>query len=363
MISIYPEAQFDYDVSTEELYVQLPWASGSIYLPKCKAQDIRFGDLCEVANLLNNNMRLNIDELLSFPFAQFNARPMNSFAEFPLTTRVFSPETSLTDMLEFFHYPLSQRFAFWDKRSLEWQWNPVSFEQLCCLPTSEFYDPLSIYTQIRRLRNIPQARNSFSAQLNDELCMLAKTDEGKFFDLVLQLLTQAYYITLHCEESLYPAIAGCPFFADELKQYIKEEVGHHHLVARSLQALEVGLEEAVQFVFPETIVIMQLLRHAAQYYPVAFACLVGAFEQSAQYESDPLADLILKTSRPQVAKGIALHFRINKEGNHSEVGLSLCKKLPAYSYDELIAAIRISEMMSILFESTAFFVLQTLPIK
>jgi hypothetical protein len=356
---VYPETEFRFSTAKNELLVSLPWLSGTLPIP----EQYQFAGEAiapsDVENLFNSSSLFSPEELLSFPFCQQGPRQLNEFSSRETDTRHFNYVNHYSDLLANLGYvmdngdPITNAFPFVP------QWDMVAILNECGIPGTTDYDPVSLYTILRRWRNKPATFKRFSATLHQQLkqCLTDQKDEV-FFEMILLLLAQSYYITSNCVDSLTPALLASPYISAAVKQYIQEETGHHHLIWRSVKEITTEPGRINGLVFREVITLMTMLKNCAGNYPVAFCCLLGSFEQSSQFESDPLGDLLLQSSKPTAANGINTHFRINKKGNHSEIGLDLVKLLPPCNKEQVLAATQYLELMTLLLETIAYRVIE-----
>lgn len=217
----------------------------------------------------------------------------------------------------------------------------------------DVYDPLTVYTAVRRLRNLHANTTDDAPVLLGKLLNELRTgNPGKFYACIARLLMQSYYVTSHSTESLEPAVAVMDEAAEKMQQYILEEKGHHHLIYKSLRALDYEDVSAYRY-FGETRASMILLRFAAARHPVAFCCMLGAFENAANYNSDPIADMLTASGRADAAGGLIQHFQINKQGDHAEIGLELAAILKPCDRSAVKSAVYYSSMLQRLFGGMA----------
>ena len=72
--------------------------------------------------------------------------------------------------------------------------------------------------------------------------------------------------------------------------------------------------------------------------------MIGLFEGDDYEQSDPLADVLRKSSVPKSAHGYDAHFLINKNSHHNKVIDILAEKLPAQSRECVVLAARLLEI-------------------
>lgn len=229
----------------------------------------------------------------------------------------------------------------------EWKWDIQDILNRSRLANSHQYDPYSVYTALRRNKLLDECNPHLNKTqaLFAKLKILLHEDETKFFQLIALILSQQYYVTSRCVESLSPAIAIAGEAKTSVVQYIKEELHHDKLVLQSIRAIQ-DTDVSSDLFLNQTKVCMSLLRSSASFCFLAFCCLVNCFEGNGYSDADPLAELLKISTKPESFKGIHKHFLINKLGNHHAIGEKFVQFLPPVSQDEVIAAARITELMS-----------------
>lgn len=229
-----------------------------------------------------------------------------------------------------------------------WNWSAEKALKSTQIKNSDYYDPLSVVSYLigKRLGTesiTGQVRADLPPQLDD----LRKKEESTFFHTMKILLRQTPYVTNHFEECSLPALKKFAAAKKNIKEFMDEEHGHDRLMVASLK--ELGCDD-VNTIPPlgTTVLVMELFKHASQTSPLAFTLMVGYFEGVTIAESDPLADVLQKSTKPQAAKGYALHHKINKDGDHSHVIFELAEFLPLLTKEEVMYGMRILELASIL---------------
>lgn len=351
-IDMYEETAVSYDEKNYALNISLPWISGSIYWP----MNVHAGMKVTrnfMEDIFNRNELVPNNQLPYLPFCYARPRHQDNIPGKEYTETPFEHTASISQLLNLIEYGFHLNQDLWVAFPKNWSWAITEVTSRSKVEGTDQFDPISIYTCIRRFRNMLYDYRLHAHTLSQSLLEQLNKNSPGFFDAVIQILCQSFYITSHCVDSLSPGLNRNEYAAGKLENYIREENGHHKLIYDTLK--ELGKADITEIdYFPETHAIMKLLKYAATYFPVAFCCLISGFEQAGQFDSDPLADMIMQSSKPQAAKGILTHFKINKSGNHADVGLELIKDLPACSLNELVAAVRLTELLTILFESIGF---------
>lgn len=192
------------------------------------------------------------------------------------------------------------------------------------------YDPISVYTALQYERLIYHSEMRQNESFFSKLSFLKSTSEEKLFSLIRKLLVQSYCVTYYCNDSLAPASLGTDSISQFMRGYIKEEHGHHRLIALSLKQLDKNLSlDELDFSL-YAIKSMKTLKEVASLSTIALACALGFFEAASFQPTDPIADILSSSSRPRAAIGIKSHFDINKKGSHGLVGFKLATLIPSY---------------------------------
>jgi len=346
-IALYEEVNLHIDRNKSEIHVSLPWLKGTIGVPDYA--DIDNDSNKSIVSILNDHQIFKHKSRWIFCYIN----PRSSQVEFPKKTHNQSLYDELDSPQSLLSYFKDHKLdsPYWKERFKHWSWDADFLLEKSQIDKDHF-DPLTAYTVIRRFRNISKDRQEtqhLSNVLEDHL----NNDEPAFFGMTHTLLSQSYHVTSHCHESLQPAIEGFKEAELEVKEFIDEEYGHESFIKESLDEVPIEYREK-SVVFPETKIAMKLLRRAAKEAPLAFCCLISHFEEPANYRADPMAELILKSSNPEIARGIATHFKINKQGNHHSVGIDFAKNLSTSTKKDLIIACRFAELLSMLFNGIAY---------
>lgn len=188
------------------------------------------------------------------------------------------------------------------------------------------YDPLAVYGYLRGEIFRADAQNRAKFPIYKKMETLS---EEHFFKALARTLQQTYFIT----NSFCPTLArrSDAFKGiDELMQRIHdEEKGHDNLIKQSL--LHLGTDPDPKLVFQETKDLMKVMSLILQASPVCFAIFFDLLEGDGYTTTDPLVDMIEKTSKPKAALGLKKHYEINMNEQHDACGLEIAKSSPALS--------------------------------
>ena len=172
------------------------------------------------------------------------------------------------------------------------------------------------------------------------------------------IIRQTHYITSNFEPCVLPSISLFPNEKNVIKRFLNEEKGHDKLMVNALNELECCDPEDIP-VLDATIILMNLLEKSAKTSLLALISMISFFEGSIYQDSDPLADVLARSSKPLSSKGYAIHYEINKKENHASIVYELLKNLNYKSKNELIYAMRFLELATILaaLENDTFYAL------
>lgn len=228
--------------------------------------------------------------------------------------------------------------------SKHWAWDLEDILGRSKILGAPYYDPLSAGSLlIGKHLEIDSQTKQERLDLPYLLDELRQKDEDSFFAIARRLIRQTHYVTSHFEKYSSFALENFREADKEIQAFIQEEKGHDRLMSSSLEALGCESPEEID-VFPEIIALMNLLKISACWFPLSFVCLISFFEGVSYGDSDPISDVLLKSSRPKSGIGYKVHFNINKDGHHADVAFSLLKKIPAQSIKMIEFAARSLEL-------------------
>ena len=326
----YPELKLAWMADESEFSLSTPWLSLQVAVEREERAPIRA--------LTKEGFHPSFLEFFSNYPISFLKRPTPPDNELPPAGKLARSIASSAGPRELVRAASSQSLSEGWINTLPTQWNWSTAE-------ADTSDPLELYSRLRRLRLLDESQDPNNKGLYAALEASLLRNEESFFNACRLTLRQTYHITAQCVPSLRPALNAEGYAPGAIEQFIREEKGHDRLVLRSLQALGVSSPEPIPL-FEETRLSMDLLKLAAGHMPLAFSCIVGAYEGNNYSEHDPIGGLLQRSSRPEAAQGIEKHYRINLEGRHALVGEKLAAGLGSAQSVHALGALRVCEAVT-----------------
>ncbi len=226
-----------------------------------------------------------------------------------------------------------------------WQWDVADIKGISQC-SEQTYDPLCIVSYLigKRLA-LETLTDPYRKSIEQKLTSLRSVDESLLFEMAGILIRQTHYITSNILRILAIAVDAHPALARLTEHFMDEERGHDKLMARSLESLGYQDPSAIQ-VLPTTKTLIDLFELAAGHSALAYVSAIGMFEGAFYPDSDPLAELLEKTSRPNSAYGYKAHFKINSEHNHKDEVFEFAAAIPMLNADDAGFGIKLFELIS-----------------
>lgn len=346
----YEETQFQLDASTNTLTVDSPWLRVGVnvdtdHLPSVETI------IDSLSRNRNAYARADVQEFLSFfadlPVLHRTPRdahglpplpPYESGADEILLAN--GPRQFIAAINPFDDLDTDRAFDYFPD---EWQWDPREIADASTIPATTLYDPVSVYTAIRRKRLQFQIEHAEDAhELITFLTHMKRTAEPDFFNAMVDVLAQQYYVTGQCMNCLDPAIEAHPIIADAIRDYAKEERNHEKLILQSIRELSDIPTEHFAYM-PEVKAEIEVIRYAAKHCALGFSALVSIMEGTVYPESDPVGNILMDSSKPEARSGVEAHFQINKRGNHTAIPERFAAELPPVTAQTVTMATRLAE--------------------
>jgi hypothetical protein len=231
------------------------------------------------------------------------------------------------------------------KSPFEWQWNLDWAEKFCAVPGDVTFDPVSVFSVLRRFHLLHMSNFGKGRYLYKNLSRLGSGDP-KFLPFARSILRQNHRVTELCESSLSPALDHAGESRPMLEKFIHSERGHDRLLEKSIRAL--GEEPAKIEVLPEVEGLMAYLKHVASTDYVAFCTMLFYFESDFVGGRNPMVEILKDSPYAAATVGLETHDKVNHEGDHENVSFELLDALGPITQEELISAVRLAETGSYL---------------
>ena len=225
----------------------------------------------------------------------------------------------------------------------EWDIDEIATESRIA-GADDLYDPVSAYTAIRVRRLQFQIEQSkFAHELLQRIEALRDHDEPRFLQLLAIVLSQQFYVTRECCSCLNPAIENLSLISDQIRAYRDEEVHHDRLILASIR--ELTDQPETEFTFTaDTKLGIEVIKYAARTCALGFSALVSIMEGTVYPASDPVGDILVRSSKPSAHIGVEAHFQINRRGNHTAIPETFVKALPPVTKRTVAIATRLAEV-------------------
>lgn len=344
----YPQLKIHWHPGHQGFTLTLPWVELEI-----EVEDQDFPWIQDAIENLhqtpeNPNVQKFIEALsehhIAYPAPRLKEYLKDEFETYPNEKKQVSSLISPQDFMSWTspHLELSPDYI----RNFTWQWDVAEITQVTQVHSTSLYDPLSVVSYVwGKVLTADAQGGIFREKLTHLLNALRERDEPTFFNFMKDLLRQTHYITRKFQEYCPLGLTIFKKAHDEIKNFIQEEKGHDKLMSASLKIL--GYDDPKEIaVYPETIFLMEAFKKSAELCPMTFTAMVGFFEGGVYGASDPLADVLKQSSKPQAAHGYDRHFQINNASNHNQVVYTLATKLPLQTYDQVVFLTRFMELIA-----------------
>lgn len=196
------------------------------------------------------------------------------------------------------------------------------------------FDPITAYGFLRgRIFNIDAHTREIFPYFEE----LKGRDDASFLSSLEISLQQTHHITNNFCPNLTKRNELFEEIEKDMQAIYDSEIGHDKLISHSLK--ELGDEPCPSKVFEETKSLLEIQKTIMTHSPLIFLVLYDYLEGDGYTETDPLVDLIEKSSKPRAALGMKKHYEINKSEKHNEVSGNIIKKLsPLEELDIDVAA-------------------------
>lgn len=340
----YPEVKATWTDDKESFTLHCPWIELEVEVEKEQVSEIEK----QIKNLNEGVANKELGQFLDF-FSDYPIsykRNLKNYS-FPSIQSNFETNFEISFSPRDFISQLDPSKRLLEKLPVNWNWSVEEIKSFCQIENTSTHDPLALYTYLRRLRLKTEYEHASNLGIFNSLEKLRLENESTFFKVVSIMIRQTYHITQSCESALLPALKSFPTANAQIQEFTNEEKGHEFFALKSLNSLGISDPKDLEL-FEETRLSIDLLKHAAHFSNISFANLVGVFEGNSYSEKDALAEVILRSSKPEAANGIQTHYQINQTHEHNRVGENFIEGLGTIDTKQLILATRYSETVVIL---------------
>lgn len=287
-----------------------------------------------VAYILPRNNSIGIDS------HKLTGQPLNLNSPHELFSEIFSGEN-----LSFMKTNLNNN----------WTWDVDQALEFC--KTTNGYDPLSLFTVLRRFHLLNDLESNQTAALFEYIKSLSK-DTDQFKKASALVLRQNHYVTVRCEEVLSAAIKISQSADAKIQEFIQAESGHDRIISKAISSL--GLKAEDTPVIEASIVLMDLFKLIGQKNLLAFSAVVDVFERTSYRNEDPLTTVLKSGGLDEAGKMVDIHREINDEGDHENVALEFLEDMKPVSEDYAREALRLAELNTMVINQHSKELLRTL---
>ncbi|MCX6124265.1 MAG: hypothetical protein NTV34_05880 [Proteobacteria bacterium] len=321
------------------VYVKTPWVKATVNIPEgdalIQASDLVKKFLANTITPLDLPLVSDFFEKLSeYPLAY--VLPMNRISKgsdsSPRDKHTILPgvldQKSPVDLLRqisgtaipsFSSYRWSgSEIDFCDLDLPPWDWDHDS--ALAFSTTSEkLIDPISLHSVVRRFHYIDVVAHDDGSAI---FAKAANLEQAKFRHLAGILVRQNHYVTLHCQESLIPAVSLAMHATPLVKSFIDQERGHDLILDAALKSMNLVAGDIP--VSNITQMLMGLLHFA------------------------PIATLLESAGFSKAAKQVNRHMEINEAGSHHNVARGFLIEMQPCEREYAIEAMHIAELVTVI---------------
>ena len=212
--------------------------------------------------------------------------------------------------------------ANWDFE--EWSWDCGSALAFAKQNASDAFDPLSLFTVIRREQLKDSLSSGLEARLRSELQDLAWRDDTAFRSLAALCLRQYHYAATKWHDCIRPALRISE--EADIVGYVESSVGCDRYYAKALTDL--GYKPAEVPVVAATKWLLRLVEWTSRHNFLAFAAIIDQFERASRIEA-LLTSLFEGRGLLQASRALDLKARIKAEESSDRVALAGLEKWTA----------------------------------
>lgn len=224
-------------------------------------------------------------------------------------------------------------------------WDKEALIQFAKIPDAEAYDPISLFTVLRRFYYLDAIEFDQTAAMYAFMDQLQE-DERRFSVGSYLIAYQNYEVTRRCQEILAPALDIAQTSQEDLRHFIQAEHGHDKLLYKALSEFDRESLGSVERVLPMTTLLLDLFKYNAQKNYLSFAFTVSLFEESSPTGKDPLTEMLKKGQAQEAANYFDIHYGINDQGEHHNIGTHLLTHMGPVTHEYALEAAHLCEAIS-----------------
>ncbi len=339
-------------ISETQLSISSPWMNLTFEVDAKEKPWVQEATELLPANSEHTSVQRFLEGLKDYPLFYTKPRTIEDFQLDKHELTAYSLEHIDFSSPETFIDSLQIPFKKELKQSLpqKWQWPVNDILNKAKIAQVNLYDPITIHTYLSLIR-LESAKRGWegSGGIYNILNQVLHKDEKSFFRYIGWCARQSHYLTSNAEKVLQNAIDHFPRLREQLEIYLADESGHDKFLADVLDKLgfnvnDFELNAATQF-------FVDALFGMGNCSALAFINLVDFSEAYSFSETDPLSELLKKSSKPNAGKGYQKHYEINFGHDHDMICYSFCSHLGPQHKKDCLLTIRIYELCSTLINS------------
>jgi len=225
-----------------------------------------------------------------------------------------------------------------------WTWDREKVLSKAQIPGTDLYDAISFVSYLICYR-LEWESTTWSGQdgFGQFLERLLKEDENSFFQAIGWISKQSWYVTKESGQAMKPALIHFEKGRELIQHFIHDEVGHYKFMEQVFQ--DIGLNKEDFPVGEGTKWLLAAHERTAKISPLAFSAMINIFEAAYYEGQDPISRVIKMSSKPHVAQGFDLHYKINQEHRHCDMPIRLAACLAPQTKEHALVTLGLFELI------------------
>jgi hypothetical protein len=315
----------------KRFYLSLPWVSLGVKVAEEDKKWVKDATEHLHTSASNQNVQKFMSKLKDYPIFYLQPRAFEEFNEndLQICPEIMVDSSTPLTLIETFGCEIAEEL----KKDIlpAWTWNWEKILDHSRIANTDLYDPLSFISYLLCYR-LEWENITWSGQdgFGKFLERLLKEDEAQFFQVMGWVVKQSWYITSEACQVMEPALIHFEKAREWIRQYIRDEVGHHKFMEKVFKDL--NLDKNAFPVGAATQWQLDAFGRVSSLSPLAFSALINLFEATFYEGEDPISRLLRLSSKPQAANGYDLHYKINQDNRHCDMPLQLGAYLGPQTY-------------------------------